>query len=76
MADEEKEKCFLTGVEVANLTHEALDDIFLNRRMEATEKLGKAEIIADNSECMSHELKDRIRTAVRALTMEIATGHV
>jgi hypothetical protein len=75
MADS-NDKCVLEGIEVANLTHEALDDIFLNRRVEATDKLNKAEILADNSECMSKELRDRIRTAVRALTMEIATGRV
>ena len=70
------DKCVLEGLEVANITHEALDDIFLNRRIEAIEKLNNAEIIADNSQCMSRELQDRIRTAIRALTMEIATGHV
>jgi hypothetical protein len=70
------ETCFLEGVEVANLTHEALDDIFLNRRADATEKLNKAEILADNSECMSGPLKDRVRDVTRALRMEIATGRI
>jgi len=72
----EPEKCVLEGIEVANLTHEALDDIFLNRRVEATEKLNRAEIIADNSECMSRVLKDRIRGVTRVLRAEIATGRL
>jgi len=76
LVDAEKEKCSLEGIELANLTHEALDDIFLNRRVEATEKLNKAEIIADNSECMSRALKDRIRGVTRVLRMEIATGRL
>lgn len=70
---ESNDKCVLEGIEIANLTHEALDDIFLNQRVEATEKLNKAEITVDQSECMSAEMRDRIRRAVRALTMEIAT---
>ena len=74
--DEEKEKCFLTGVEVANLTHEALDDIFLNRRLEATEKLNRAEILADRSECVSVGLKERIRGVAEALRSEVAKGRI
>jgi len=73
---EKEEKCVVEGIEVANLTHEALDDIFLNRRMDATEKLNKAEIIADNSECMSHALKERIRGVTRVLRAEIAVGRL
>lgn len=68
--------CFLEGVEIANLTHEALDDLLLNEKMEATEKLNKAEIMADNSECMTKRLKDTIRDVTRALRMEIATARV
>ena len=71
-----EEKCFLEGVELANLTHEALDDIFLNRRMEATEKLNKAEILADRSECMSAGLKERIRGVAEALRSEVAKGRI
>jgi len=73
---ESGDTCVLEGIEAANLMHEALDDIFLNRRVEATEKLNKAEILADNSECMSRPLKDRVRDVTRALRKEIATGRI
>lgn len=71
-----EDKCTTEGIEIANIAHEALDDIFLNRRVEATEKLNNVEILVDKSECMTKEMRDRIRNPVRALLSEIAVGRV
>jgi len=61
---------------VANLTHEALDDIFLHRLVEATEKLNNAEILANKSECIRESLRIDIRAVAKALRREIAAAKV
>jgi len=61
------EKCFLQGVELANLLHEGLDDILLGRRVEGFEKINKAQVISDQSECVGTALKTTIRQIAQGL---------
>jgi len=63
----EEEKCFLEGVELANLLHEGLDDILLGRRVEGFEKINKAQIISDQSECVGTSLKMTVRQLAQGL---------
>jgi len=52
---------------VANLLHEGLDDILLDHRVEGFEKINRAQIIVDQSECVGVTLKTTVRQLAQGL---------
>jgi hypothetical protein len=71
---ENAEKCTFEGIELANVTHEALDDFLLGRRSEAHEKLKRAETLTDQSNCLTGLSKTNIYLVIRALREEVERG--
>lgn len=66
-------ECVLEGIEVANLTHAALDSILIGADSKAHSEISAAEDIIRKSTCMSEELKEKTSLVVRELKEAIRT---
>lgn len=60
-------ECVLEGIEVANLTHAALDSILTDNYGKAKSEVSSAEDIINKSTCMSEDLKWRTSAVVHQL---------